>query len=88
MMLDYLPNTVLTPSKCLNFTFLMLSYAQVLMKEPQINLEATKHGHRYFVGIQVHFQYSLLFKKYMYALAHNHGLNDLISYECLEIFGY
>nr|AEX96241.1 maturase K [Eriospermum cervicorne] len=37
---------------------------------------------------QQHFLYPLLFQEYIYALAHNHGLNGSIFYEPVEVFGY
>nr|UDP58649.1 maturase K [Dracaena serrulata] len=37
---------------------------------------------------QQHFLYPLLFQEYIYALAHNHGLNGSIFYELVEVFGY
>nr|AGL72780.1 maturase-like protein [Odontostomum hartwegii] len=37
---------------------------------------------------QYHFLYPLLFQEYIYALAHDHGLNGSILYELVEIFGY
>nr|YP_010725022.1 maturase K [Doryanthes palmeri]WDW32235.1 maturase K [Doryanthes palmeri] len=37
---------------------------------------------------QQHFLYPLLFQEYIYALAHDHGLNGSIFYEPVEIFGY
>nr|AAU87061.1 maturase K [Glomeropitcairnia erectiflora] len=37
---------------------------------------------------QQHFLYPLLFQEYIYAFAHDHGLNDSIFYEPVEIFGY
>nr|YP_009440824.1 maturase K [Japonolirion osense]AHH24284.1 maturase K [Japonolirion osense]CUS18778.1 maturase K [Japonolirion osense] len=37
---------------------------------------------------QQHFLYPLLFQEYIYALAHDHGLNGSIFYEPTEIFGY
>nr|AAU87049.1 maturase K [Brocchinia tatei] len=37
---------------------------------------------------QQHFLYSLLFQEYIYAFAHDHGLNDSIFYEPVEILGY
>nr|YP_010725194.1 maturase K [Zephyra violiflora]WDW32407.1 maturase K [Zephyra violiflora] len=35
-----------------------------------------------------HFLYPLLFQEYIYALAHDHGLNGSILYELVEILGY
>nr|AAU87139.1 maturase K [Tillandsia biflora] len=37
---------------------------------------------------QQHFLYPFLFQEYIYAFAHDHGLNDSIFYEPMEIFGY
>nr|YP_010913837.1 maturase K [Tillandsia pseudomicans]WIL90114.1 maturase K [Tillandsia pseudomicans] len=37
---------------------------------------------------QQHFLYPFLFQEYIYAFAHDHGLNDSIFYEPVEIFGY
>nr|YP_010366808.1 maturase K [Magnolia phanerophlebia]UOU87184.1 maturase K [Magnolia phanerophlebia]WOW98473.1 maturase K [Magnolia phanerophlebia]BAL03106.1 maturase [Magnolia liliifera var. liliifera] len=37
---------------------------------------------------QQHFLYPLLFQEYIYALAHDHGLNGSIFYEPMENFGY
>lgn len=37
---------------------------------------------------QQHFLYPLLFQEYIYALAHDHGLNRSIFYESSEISGY
>nr|AXK15724.1 maturase K [Rokautskyia odoratissima] len=37
---------------------------------------------------QQHFLYPLLFQEYIYAFAHDHGLNDSIFYEPVEIIGY
>nr|YP_010921417.1 maturase K [Brocchinia micrantha]WIL94158.1 maturase K [Brocchinia micrantha] len=37
---------------------------------------------------QQHFLYPLLFQEYIYAFAHDHGLNDSIFYEPAEIIGY
>nr|YP_009334893.1 maturase K [Hesperaloe parviflora]APO11951.1 maturase K [Hesperaloe parviflora] len=37
---------------------------------------------------QQHFLYPLLFQEYIYALAHDHGLNGSIFYEPVEVFGY
>nr|BAB16785.1 maturase [Gymnostachys anceps]CAP58302.1 maturase K [Gymnostachys anceps] len=37
---------------------------------------------------QQHFLYTLLFQEYIYALAHDHGLNGSIFYEPVEILGY
>nr|AGL72746.1 maturase-like protein [Bulbinella cauda-felis] len=37
---------------------------------------------------QQHFLYPLLFQEYIYALAHDHGLNSSIFYEPVEIIGY
>nr|AGL72743.1 maturase-like protein [Thysanotus sp. Chase 2218] len=37
---------------------------------------------------QQHFLYPLLFQEYIYALAHNYGLNGSIFYESTEVFGY
>nr|YP_010876678.1 maturase K [Bakerantha purpusii]WHE18474.1 maturase K [Bakerantha purpusii] len=37
---------------------------------------------------QQHFLYPLLFQEYIYAFAHDHGLNDSIFYESVEIIGY
>nr|AII78719.1 maturase K [Scheuchzeria palustris] len=37
---------------------------------------------------QQHFLYPLLFQEYIYALAHDRGLNGLIFYESMEILGY
>nr|WDS97018.1 maturase K [Brimeura amethystina] len=37
---------------------------------------------------QQHFLYPLLFQEYIYALAHDHGLNSSIFYEPMEVFGY
>nr|YP_009180089.1 maturase K [Polygonatum cyrtonema]ALL96477.1 maturase K [Polygonatum cyrtonema] len=37
---------------------------------------------------QQHFLYPLLFQEYIYALAHNHGLNGSVFYEPVEVFGY
>nr|AAD55710.2 maturase K [Pitcairnia heterophylla] len=37
---------------------------------------------------QQHFLYPLLFQEYIYAFAHDHGLNDSIFYEPVEISGY
>nr|AAF43248.1 maturase K [Magnolia odora] len=37
---------------------------------------------------QQHFLYPLLFQEYIYALAHDHGLNPSIFYEPMENFGY
>nr|YP_010369044.1 maturase K [Magnolia virginiana]QJU01160.1 maturase K [Magnolia virginiana]UOU91742.1 maturase K [Magnolia virginiana] len=37
---------------------------------------------------QRHFLYPLLFQEYIYALAHDHGLNGSIFYEPMENFGY
>nr|AGL72699.1 maturase-like protein [Nothoscordum bivalve]AGL72701.1 maturase-like protein [Nothoscordum texanum]QXY00157.1 maturase K [Nothoscordum bivalve] len=37
---------------------------------------------------QQHFLYPLLFQEYIYALAHDHGLNGLVFYESAEVFGY
>nr|ADR78251.1 maturase K [Cyanella orchidiformis] len=37
---------------------------------------------------QYYFLYPLLFQEYIYALAHDHGLNGSILYELVEIFGY
>nr|AGL72781.1 maturase-like protein [Walleria gracilis] len=37
---------------------------------------------------QYHFLYPLLFQEYIYALAHDNGLNGSILYELVEIFGY
>nr|AEX96238.1 maturase K [Trichopetalum plumosum] len=37
---------------------------------------------------QQHFLYTLLFQEYIYAFAHNHGLNGSIFYESVEVFGY
>nr|AEX96224.1 maturase K [Hemiphylacus alatostylus] len=37
---------------------------------------------------QQHFLYPLLFQEYIYALAHNRGLNGSIFYEPVEVFGY
>nr|YP_010584011.1 maturase K [Brocchinia hechtioides]YP_011021187.1 maturase K [Brocchinia reducta]AAU87050.1 maturase K [Brocchinia reducta]UZT28362.1 maturase K [Brocchinia hechtioides]WQM20860.1 maturase K [Brocchinia reducta] len=37
---------------------------------------------------QQHFLYPLLFQEYIYAFAHDHGLNDSIFYEPVEILGY
>nr|YP_009431285.1 maturase K [Agapanthus coddii]ASW26721.1 maturase K [Agapanthus coddii]QRZ00911.1 maturase K [Agapanthus coddii]QVV24596.1 maturase K [Agapanthus praecox] len=37
---------------------------------------------------QQHFLYPLLFHEYIYALAHDHGLNSSIFYESVEVFGY
>nr|QLH57202.1 maturase K [Liriope muscari] len=51
------------------------------MEELQGYLE--KDGSR-----QQHFLYPLLFQEYIYALAHNHGLNGSIFYEPVEVFGY
>nr|UDZ59598.1 maturase K [Stratiotes aloides] len=37
---------------------------------------------------QQHFLYPLLFQEYIYALAHDHGLNGSFFYESAEILGY
>nr|ASK38535.1 maturase K [Tillandsia belloensis] len=37
---------------------------------------------------QQHFLYPFLFQEYIYAFAHDHGLNDSIFYEPVEIIGY
>nr|ADR78222.1 maturase K [Dipcadi filifolium] len=37
---------------------------------------------------QQHFLYPLLFQEYIYALAHDHGLNGSIFYEPVEVLGY
>nr|Q8GVA0.1 RecName: Full=Maturase K; AltName: Full=Intron maturase [Galanthus elwesii]AAO11713.1 maturase [Galanthus elwesii] len=37
---------------------------------------------------QQHFLYPLLFQEYIYALAHDYGLNGSIFYESAEVFGY
>nr|ACH69915.1 maturase K [Fosterella latifolia] len=37
---------------------------------------------------QQHFLYPLLFQEYIYAVAHDHGLNDSIFYEPVKIIGY
>nr|AGK28499.1 maturase K [Fosterella christophii] len=37
---------------------------------------------------QQHFLYPLLFQEYIYAVAHDHGLNDSIFYESVKIIGY
>nr|UER98147.1 maturase K [Phormium tenax] len=37
---------------------------------------------------QQHFLYPLLFQEYIYALAHDYGLNSSIFYEPMEVFGY
>nr|AAO11721.1 maturase [Galanthus plicatus] len=37
---------------------------------------------------QQHFLYPLLFQEYIYALAHDYGLNGSIFYESTEVFGY
>nr|YP_010907678.1 maturase K [Tillandsia denudata]AOX14938.1 maturase K [Tillandsia denudata var. vivipara]WIL83691.1 maturase K [Tillandsia denudata] len=37
---------------------------------------------------QQHFLYPFLFQEYIYAFAHDHGLNNSIFYEPMEIFGY
>nr|QYH45104.1 maturase K [Ottelia fischeri] len=37
---------------------------------------------------QQHFLYPLLFQEYIYALAHDHGLNGSLFYESAEISGY
>nr|YP_009431028.1 maturase K [Aphyllanthes monspeliensis]ADR78216.1 maturase K [Aphyllanthes monspeliensis]AEX96221.1 maturase K [Aphyllanthes monspeliensis]ASW26464.1 maturase K [Aphyllanthes monspeliensis] len=51
------------------------------MEELQVYLEKDGSG-------QQHFLYPLLFQEYIYALANDHGLNDSISYEPTEVFGY
>nr|AEX96226.1 maturase K [Asphodeline damascena] len=51
------------------------------MEELQGYLEKDRSG-------QQHFLYPLLFQEYIYALAHDHGLNSSIFYEPVEIFGY
>nr|ADR78239.1 maturase K [Milligania stylosa] len=40
------------------------------------------------ISRQQHLLYPLLFQEYIYALAHDHGLNGSIFYEPVEIFGY
>nr|AAO11720.1 maturase [Galanthus platyphyllus] len=37
---------------------------------------------------QQHFLYPLLFQEYIYALAHDYGLNGSIFYESAEVLGY
>nr|YP_009409218.1 maturase K [Aloe maculata]APP88671.1 maturase K [Aloe maculata] len=51
------------------------------MKELQRYLEKDRSR-------QQHFLYPLLFQEYIYALAHDHGLNSSIFYEPVEILGY
>nr|YP_009526594.1 maturase K [Allium paradoxum]AXX76262.1 maturase K [Allium paradoxum] len=51
------------------------------MEEFQGYLEKGRSWQQYFL-------YPLLFQEYIYALAHDHGLNGLIFYEPLEVFGY
>nr|YP_009684675.1 maturase K [Allium pskemense]QDS78478.1 maturase K [Allium pskemense]QOC72325.1 maturase K [Allium pskemense]WOK81053.1 maturase K [Allium pskemense] len=51
------------------------------MEELQGYLEKGRSWQQYFL-------YPLLFQEYIYALAHDHGLNGLIFYEPVEVFGY
>ena len=51
------------------------------MEELQGYLEKGRSWQQYFL-------YPLLFQEYIYALAHDHGLNGLIFYEPVKVFGY
>nr|YP_010290326.1 maturase K [Anarthria humilis]ULQ64092.1 maturase K [Anarthria humilis] len=51
------------------------------MKELQGYLEKDKSNQQYFL-------YPLLFQEYIYAFAHDHGLNGSIFYEPVKILGY
>nr|CAL36596.1 maturase K [Gunnera tinctoria] len=51
------------------------------MEEFQIYLEQDRFRQHYFL-------YPLIFQEYIYALAHDHGLNRSILYEPMENFGY